>query len=264
MFRGSINNSQFSRFGRIMLGSLIVCGSILIVLIILFVLWAFYQQLFQVLLTAVLFILTMLGIIKLVKWLRLKKARRFVQADPVNPEAHFRLAWAYYTQHVAGPSTRDRLEALSAYRNAIQLDLYLDIRKPDGSIRKLSRAYGRPRGKEEFIALLSYLAAIDYNFEEFERRNPEEIIRDFRGRRQDLLAMPLYELNDKAETLSRIVRDLALAYREQAPEPWLESLTPSPGDPTYTARRTLGILLDFHEEILNLLRDLIRTLDRIG
>jgi len=237
---------------------------VFLVIFLLIGLWLFRQTLFPVLFGALIGVVLIVGAVKLLKLLRLRRARRRVQDDPVNPDAHYFMAWAYYARNIAGPTVQDRFRALASFRNAIQLDLGLDITRADTSVRKFIRNHGGGRRHEEFIVLLSYLAAIEYHFEEFERRNSDDIARDVLNRKYDILSSPVFDFDDRLEIVNRIVRDLALAYREHSTEPWLDSLAPNPGDPTYTARRTLGSLLDFHEELLRLLRSLIRALGRIG
>ena len=264
MFERMGNFAGLPRIGRNIAAFLVVFGGVLVLLLFILSLWIFRQTLFPILLGLLFLLVILLCASKLFKALALKRMLRLVQADPVNPDVHFRLAWALFNRNVAGPSANDRLEALAAFRNAIQLDLCLDIGQPETAIRRFRRRSLRARRKEEFIVLLSYLAAIDFLFDEFERRGIEGIGGEIAARKRDLLATPVYELDDRLEFLGRIVRDLALAYREQNPEPWLESLPQKPADSTYTARKSLEALLEFHEELLRLMRELVRSLGRIG
>ncbi len=259
-----LNTGPLMKIGRNLLGFIFVFCVVLLAVLLLIGLWLFRTTLFPILLGALFCAVSFIGVSKLVKSIRLRKARKKVQDDPVNPDAHLCLAWAYYSRNIAGPTVQDRLQALASFRNAVQLDLNLDIRRADTAIRKFIRLYAGGRRKEEFIVLLSYLAAIEYHFEEFERRHSSELANQILNRKYEILSSPVFDFDERLETVNRIVRDLALAYREQNSEPWLESLAPSPGDSTYTALRTLGILLDFHEDLLRLLRSLIRALGQIS
>jgi hypothetical protein len=259
-----IKTGPLLKIGRNLLGFIFVFCVVLLAVLLLFGLWLFRTTLFPILLGALFAAFIFIAVSKLVKSVRLRKARQNVQDDPVNPDAHLRLSWAYYSRNIAGPSVQERLQALASFRNAIQLDLNLDIKRADTAIRKFIRLYAGGRRREEFIVLLSYLAAIEYHFEEFERRHSSELANEIVNRKYEILSSPVFDFDERLDIVNRIVRDLALAFREQNTEPWLDSLAPSPGDSTYTARRTLGILLDFHEELLRLLRSLIRALGQIS
>ena len=191
------------------------------------------------------------------KRFRLRRDLRKLEKDPVNPDLHFLVARDWYMHSLFLRSRHDKLESLRAFRNAVQLDLNLDIRKPGGVIAAFVSRHGSGRAVVRFTRVMALYATIDFLFEEYERRGlPAGDL--FLGRNKLLQFDPrrlrylisAYEL--------RLAELEAYSYHVEKDILVSGDYTAMAGDVFAARRRQVDMLISFHREMLEPLRRLYR------
>lgn len=196
-------------------------------------------------------------IIKTYKKRRLIRAINAVERDPVNPDSYFDLARAYYFRSIFTRSRSDKLEAVKALRNAVQLDLDLDIRRPVHTTAALLGRYGYGSRTVHFIRIFTLYATVDYLFEEYERYGlPSEDI--FLGKSR-LFQFDRRQLQHIISSYELRLRELeALRVDVQNSGFSGHSLDGAVGDVFATQKRQLDLLISFIKEVTSHLRKLYR------
>jgi hypothetical protein len=95
--------------------------------------------------------------------MRLSSARKTAEKDPARPAAWYRLSRHLYEHGKTA-------EAVAAFRNAIQLDPRIDIRKADATVRRMITFRATRRADEHrFIRLMVPLACLSFLVDEADR-----------------------------------------------------------------------------------------------
>jgi hypothetical protein len=202
--------------------------------------------------------LIMMLLVKFFKGRRLRRDLKLLERDPANPERHFAVARDHYFRNLFVSSRRDKLAAMRTFRNAVQLDLNLDIRKTSRIVSLMTSRYSLKPRMVRFVRIIARYAAVDFLFDEYERMGlPAEDLFLGRSRIMQFDRRQLAHIIAAYEIRLREIEAFRFGSRH---EPFMpdsfEGLDPF--DVHAVRRRQIDLLASFHHEVLGHLRRLYR------
>jgi hypothetical protein len=196
--------------------------------------------------------------VKIRKNWRLSRDLKRLEKDPVNPANHFHAARDYFYRGVLYRNRQNLHESLRSFRNAVQLDLELDIKKPAAVAAAMIRKYGSKSSTIKFVRLMSLYATIDFLFEEYERLglSSEDL---FLGRTKFLQFDPRLIANMISAYEMRL-KELEMYRFQTTNDPYISAAIDmfGPQDVFAARKRQVDLLISFHQEMLTHMRRLYR------